>query len=409
MSARALLHLSVLGGFLAVAGCDSSSRKATPIGEAFAGPVTLELRSELSPSAKVVGKANHGDRLEILQTRRRFVRVRTASGAEGWTDTRKLLTTRQMGALKELAARAAKIRSMGKATVYDVLNMHSEPNRYSASFQQVIPGAPLDVLGRRVTERTAAPPPTEPIVKRSPTPPRPVRKKKEPPFPPPPMPAPPPLPGNWMELSRTDLPREPEPSDKEEKPLPPKPVILEDWTLVRAADGRAGWVLSRMLQMSIPDEVAQYSEGARITFYAPLGEVNDEGQKKHHWLWTTSVKGGLPQDFDSFRVFIWNVRRHRYETSYIERGLEGFYPIQVEGPKFTVLLRNSDGKYYTKTFQLEGYLTRWLGNADASAPPDPLAGLFVKTPSTPVAAPTVPERSWTDRLKDWLHRFGRHS
>ena len=34
---------------------------------------------------------------------------------------------------------------------------------------------------------------------------------------------------------------------------------MEDWNLIRTKDGKAGWVLSRMLVMAIPDEVAQYS------------------------------------------------------------------------------------------------------------------------------------------------------
>ena len=33
-----------------------------------------------------------------------------------------------------------------------------------------------------------------------------------------------------------------------------------------------------MLTMSIPDEVAQYAEGHRITAYLPLGEVKEKGK-----------------------------------------------------------------------------------------------------------------------------------
>ena len=72
-----------------------------------------------------------------------------------------------MNDLKEFADRAAKIPSMGRATVYDTLNMHAEPNRYSASFYQVTPGMAVEVLTRRVTERTPPPAP-EPIIKKPP-------------------------------------------------------------------------------------------------------------------------------------------------------------------------------------------------------------------------------------------------
>ena len=118
----------------------------------------------------------------------------------------------------------------------------------------------------------------------------------------------------------------------------------------------------------------------------------------------------MPYDFDSFRVFIWNKRRHRYETSYIERNLEGYHPVRVEGPKFTVLLKNDQGGFYTKTFVLEGYLTRWLGNAPANAPTDMLAGLFIpKQPTRMEVQPPVPEeKSFKDRVKERLARLFHH-
>jgi hypothetical protein len=119
-----------------------------------------------------------------------------------------------------------------------------------------------------------------------------------------------------------------------------------------------------MLVMAIPDEVAQYAEGARITSYFPLAEVNDEGQIKHHWLWTTRRNDAVPYHFDSFRVFTYVLKRHRYETAYIERNIEGYYPVEVTAgslPKFSLVLRGADGQLYKKTWVLEGYMTRKVG------------------------------------------------
>ena len=147
---------------------------------------------------------------------------------------------------------------------------------------------------------------------------------------------------------------------------------MEDWNLVRTKDGKAGWVLSRMLVMAIPDEVAQYSEGARITSYFILGDVEDEGVTKHHWLWTTSREDGLPYDFQSFRIFTYVVRRHRYETALIERNIEGYYPIEVtpgKTPRFSLILREADGKLYKKTWVMEGYICRKVGE-ELYKPPD---------------------------------------
>jgi len=78
---------------LVLGGCSSSKRPphAPAVGEAFVGPATLKIRSDIPLQSSTVTTVKHGDRLEILQSRRRFLRVRTPSGAEGWTDERQLL------------------------------------------------------------------------------------------------------------------------------------------------------------------------------------------------------------------------------------------------------------------------------------------------------------------------------
>ncbi len=100
------------------------------------------------------------------------------------------------------------------------------------------------------------------------------------------MPPPPKPPANWQELSAERIDgaestanikatEDKQAADKKTAELK-KPVVMEDWTLVRTKDDQCGWVLSRNLAMSIPDEVAQYAEGKRITSYFDLGAVNDD-------------------------------------------------------------------------------------------------------------------------------------
>lgn len=60
--------------------------------------------------------------------------MRTAQGVVGWTDSNLLLTQQQMDDLSTLAEKAAKLPSQGVATVDDVVNMHTDPNRQSPSF-----------------------------------------------------------------------------------------------------------------------------------------------------------------------------------------------------------------------------------------------------------------------------------
>ncbi len=415
-----LLHSSLLLTLL-LSGCKPEPDRPKPIGEAFVAPITLNLRQELTPGSKPVAVLKHGDPVDIIQLRRRFVRIRTKSGMEGWTDSRQLMTPEQMDSLREFSERAAKLPSYGSATAFSVLNIHSEPNRQSPSFYQIAEGAPVEVIGHKATPRLtqAQVPPPAPLVKLPPPAPKKKKmkkEKKEPGIPPPPRPAAPKLPSNYEELSRSpfeDEVEEKEPEKKEE-PAPPPPVNapLEDWSLVRTKNGNAGWVLSRMISMSIPDEVAQYAEGARITSYFPLADVQDEEKGlKHNWLWTTNSSTAAPYDFDSFRVFNWNRKKHRYETAYIERRIEGYYPVEARkgtDPTFSMVVRGDDGQTYRKTYAFAGYRVT-LAKKEPYAPLDlssatPIAPL----PGVPAAAPQEagPERSWKDRVKGLL-RFSK--
>ena len=250
---------------------ERSAARAWPIGEAFVGPAILKIRSDIPLQSSTVATVKHGDRLEILQTRRRFLRVRTPNGAEGWTDERQLLAASDMDALKELIAHAAKLPSQGVATTYAPLNIHTQPVLSSPSYLQLKENEKFDVLqsvvlralrGSAQVADSAGPKKPKALPK---------KEKKAPKVPPPPMPKPPPLPADWLELSKTERDEADAPSKRPPQKLAPK---VDGWSLIRTPTGQAGWVLTRLVSMAIPDEVAQYAEGKRIVSYFPLGEVD---------------------------------------------------------------------------------------------------------------------------------------
>src|SRR5712671_252851 len=112
--------------FVALVGCTSRAAQQPSTGIAYAGPANLKLR--------------------------------TAQGVEGWTDSNLLLTEQHMNDLRRLADSAAKLPSQGSATVYDVLNMHTEPTRLSPSFFQIPEGAAVEVIGHKLTQHGGASP-----------------------------------------------------------------------------------------------------------------------------------------------------------------------------------------------------------------------------------------------------------
>ncbi len=388
--------------FAFLVSCGKSTVQSPVVGEAFVGPTSLNIRQELSPKAAVTATVKHGDKLEILEYKRRFVRVRTPQGVEGWADTHQLLVPRQMADLRRMADNAAKATSQGSASAYEPLNMHTEANRASPSFWQIPEGSKVEVIGHTLTPRTQAAQVSSPVA-----PPKPVRpsrrrgkekaQSKTPPPPPPPAPKPP---ENWLELS---VPKEealePEKADAKEA----APVPMDDWSLVRTKDGKAGWVLTRMLVMAIPDDVAQYAEGHRITSFFPLGHVQDGDVTKENWLWTTITQGLQPYEFDSFRVFIWSHKHHRYETAYIERRVVGHFPVSVNStgasPSFSVIVEGNDDRFYRKTYSFEGYRIRMVNRElyEVKREADAIKSGAAATPAT---QPVPKNQSWFSKMKD---------
>jgi hypothetical protein len=377
-----------------LAGCSSGEKQERPIAEAFIGPATLALHSEINPKSPQTALAKHGERVAIVRRRRRFVKVRLAGGAEGWTDLRQLLSTAEMTELGRLAERAQKLPSQGEATVWDALNAHTEPNRQAPSLYRIQPGEIVHVVAHELRPRVPFegddlfPPPPPPKTRKAKASSREESRIAAPPMPPAPQP-----PENWLELSKT-ISSEPEPAPDPEPPPPPpaplKQVPVDDWTLVRLPNGAAGWVLTGMLKMNIPDEVAQYSEGHRITAYFRVGDVREGDQVKHNWLWTTLSTLRQPYEFDSFRYFIWHARKDRYETAYIERGLKGYFPVEVRQgtqPSFSVVVEEKDGQRYRRTYAYQGYRVRLVETVKWEPADAPSLPELQPSPAEPAASP----------------------
>lgn len=352
-------------------GCGGGLESSDGHREAFVGPFSLKLLAELSPRAPVVITLTHGDKVEVVERLRRFAKVRASSGEEGWVDGRMLFNSEQMGRMRRLALHAAQLPSQGQASVFDSLNVHTAPNRSSPSFFQLKEGVSVQIVAHSLEARVPYEPPTED-----------------------------------QDIFPKVLYTTP--------PDTPLPVAgADDWSLIRLPDGRAGWALTRLLTMSIPDEVAQYAEGRRIMAYFALGTVDDEGQTKHHWLWTTLSQNLRPYEFDGFRIFVWSRRRHRYETAYIERNVVGYYPSEVEPvgtagsnssrpPRFSLIIRDKDdGELYKRTYEFSGYRVRMVNKVLWDAPVDSDAPKIIVQMS-PNGGPNGLLPNIKQKVKNWL-------
>ena len=149
---------------------------------------------------------------------------------------------------------------------------------------------------------------------------------------------------------------------------------MEDWYLVRNSAGHIGWVLLRMIDLDIPLDVAQYAEGP--AHHGLLRAEHGAGGRQRHQevkqvpqylVLLNEPKDGLPWDFNQIRIFTRNRAKHRYETAYRERNLEGYFPVKTghqdfgkEGdlPTFTIRKKNDDGQMVDITYKLNGPIVR---------------------------------------------------
>ena len=287
--------------------------------------VEVPLLDQLGPSSAAIGSVNNGDEVEILGTRPRWSQVRTASGQTGWLQSRFLADAAMLERFRALALQSASLPSQGTALLRRDANLHMEPGRDTETFYQLAEGGEAEVLAHRVASRGSA---------RSTSPPS---------------------------TSSEDSDGEAEPSAELLVQTP------EDWLLVRDSEGRTGWMLESVANMNPPFEVGQYREGLRIRAWFVIHREMDDGIEHPWYLWATIRRlAGLPYDFDEIRVFVWNPNRDRYETSYRERSLIGFYPIGVgtrdtpsgPSPTFALQVEDETGKRLEKQYVMERRVVR---------------------------------------------------
>jgi SH3-like domain-containing protein len=304
--------LSCLLVLAVFAGCNRVHVK--PGEPAYVSAPQVNLRDRVAAIYNKQGVVKNGDRVEIIDHDRRFVRIRTASGTEGWIEQRYLVTQDVYDGFQKLVQSDKNTPVQGTATTRNDTNLHVEPGRDTEHLYQLNQSSKVSLL-RRATA---------------------------------------PKPGAFAK-----------PTKDSDKPQP----ILEDWWLVRDPEDKVGWVLSRMLDVDVPLEIAQYAEGQRIVASFVLSEVdNKENDKKipQFLVLFTESKDGMPFDFNQARVFTWNVKRDRYETAYRER-LNGVLPVTLskddfgkEGvlPVFVLRVKDDGGTVTEKKYKLNSPIVR---------------------------------------------------
>lgn len=354
----AYLSLPFLAGF---AGCGRFSPKPHKH-YVYVSAQKSFLRERLAAVTNRVADVKNGERLQVLGEDRRFYRVKTDSGAVGWIDDLVVIDQPTYNEFEKLAADHAHDPVLATGILRDASNLHLTPGRKAVHFH-VLPENMKVQLLMRASIPKPLPPQARPV----------------------------PLPSAKKKPSR----QKPKRKDVNAPPYVPPGPPMEDWWLVRGPQGQTGWLLSRMLDISIPREIDGLAGTQRYVAAYKLGTMLDPESKfpggvvPEYVAVTNAWNQGLPYDFDQVHVFTWNLKRHRYELALRQRGVEGYLPVTIGSgvfngktePTFS-FKRAADNEAVeidpatgaakaaatvTETYRLEGALVYKVGPAEPKA------------------------------------------
>ena len=303
----------------ALGGCNRLRERAKPEMVYVVAKQTY-LRDRVAAVSNRVALVTNGEPLEVVEHGRRFLRTKTSKGEVGWIEDHMVIDQATYDQFAALQQQHAHDPVVATAVLRDDLYLHVKPGRDTDRFYLLPENQKLQLLIRASV----------------------------------PKPAPP---QGFLTAPRPAAPAKEKKGTAKATPANEPAVPMEDWWLVRDSRGQVGWLLSRRLDVDVPDEIAGYSEGQKIVGAYVLTRVYDSESSlpdkmvPEYVSVTNAYKDGLPYDFDQVRVFTWNTKKHRYETAYRQRNVEGYLPVKVSQsknaqgqpvPEFAITVATSD-------------------------------------------------------------------
>jgi hypothetical protein len=297
----------------------------------------MYLHDRVAAVSNRVAEVSNGQRLEVLEQNRRFLKVKTEKNEVGWIEERAVIDAKTFHAFDQLGVQHRQDPVVASGVVRDEIYLHLTPGRDTERFYLLGANSKVQLLERDSVARA-------------------VPGSGQVPSPMAPKPSPPAKTPSARSKSKSAA-KSAAPEGAAHLPgQPDAGPIVEDWWLVRDEQGRTGWMLASRMDVDVPEEIASYAEGQRYVGAYVLNKVVDNGaatpdhQVPQYVTVLTPNKAGLPFDFDQVRVFTWNTRHHRYETAFRLHPIQGYLPVQVTpasnggAPTFSFQIDNGPNK-----------------------------------------------------------------
>jgi hypothetical protein len=281
----------------------------------------MYLHDRVAAVSNRVGQVTNGQQLEVLEHGRRFLKVKTDKNEVGWIEQRAVIDSESYDAFAKLGTQHKDDPVVATGTLRDDIYLHISPGRNTDRFYLLPEDGKVQLLARASVPKTSSTAPAAP----------------------PKRPAPPtagkgaaPSPAKQAAATQTTpAPAAPDDAAQDAEGPETTPVSMEDWWLVRDNQGHTGWLLAGRIDVEVPDEIGQYAEGQRIVGAYVIARVTDlqanvpNNQVAEYVTAMSPPRSGLPYDFDQIRVFTWSLKRHRYETAFRVRPIQGYLPVRV--------------------------------------------------------------------------------
>ncbi len=112
---------------VALSACNRSGGRAQEV--AYVSGVQANLRDHVAAVYEKTGVVKNGERVEVLDRDRHFVKVRTATGATGWLEQRYLVGQDVFDQIQKLTADNQNDPVQAQGVTRNDTNLHVEPGR----------------------------------------------------------------------------------------------------------------------------------------------------------------------------------------------------------------------------------------------------------------------------------------